>query len=138
MWKTLPESIVTSELKYKVEPSALDWKSLHAANSPRGEDFDDLLPKTNNDFSISMQGDAMQEAGIFHNDTLVVSSISPIEEGAIILAVLDGNVIVRRMFNIPTGVCLTPENVNYPTIEVNESQKLEICGVITRVVHSQK
>jgi len=78
----------------------------------------------------------MTGAGIHPGDTLVVDrSITP-SSGAVIIAVLDSELTVKRLRIDPDGtVELRAENPQYPPIKVGEFQQLEVWGVVTSVIH---
>lgn len=87
-------------------------------------------------FFLRVQGESMLGAGIHPGDTLVVDrSITP-SHGAIVIAVLDGELTVKRLWLGSNGaVELRAENPAYPAITIGEFQLLEIWGVVTHVIH---
>lgn len=89
-------------------------------------------------FFIRVKGDSMTGAGIHDGDTLVVDrSIEP-ESGHIIVAVVDGELTVKRLSIRRGKVRLLPENPAYPPIEFKEGQELTTWGVVTNVIHPVK
>lgn len=87
-------------------------------------------------FFLRVQGDSMIGAGIHPGDTLVVDrSITP-SSGTIVIAALDSDLTVKRLWIAPDGtVELRAENSRYPAIPIGEFQQLEIWGVVTNVIH---
>ena len=79
----------------------------------------------------------MTGAGIFDNDLVVVDrSLDPVN-GSVIIAVVDGELTVKRLALLPGGeVELRPENPEFPVIRLSEFQELNIWGVVTDVIHS--
>ncbi|MFZ5977334.1 MAG: translesion error-prone DNA polymerase V autoproteolytic subunit [Hydrotalea flava] len=102
----------------------------------RGIDLNEQLimnkPAT---FFFRMNGDAMTEAGIHSGDVLIVDRSVAIASGKIIAAVVNGELLVRRLqlnFNHAT---LLAENSRYASIEITEFSEQYIWGVVTCVIH---
>ena len=86
-------------------------------------------------FFVRVNGDSMINAGINDNDILVVDrSIKP-SHGKVIIAVLDGQMTVKRLYKRSGKVILMPENNLYKPIEINDETNMEIWGVVTSSVH---
>lgn len=88
-----------------------------------------------NSFYIHIEDDAMIEAGIRVNDLVIAQTNEPFENGSIIVAVVNGQTLIRRYFKNDKGAFLTPENVCYPTIEIQDND-CNIQGVVTRIIHA--
>ena len=86
-------------------------------------------------FFVRVQGDSMLGAGIHEGDILVVDRSLEAREGSIVIAVLDGDLTVKRLRRRNGRVELVPENEKYPVIQVGEEQEFRIWGVVTTVVH---
>jgi DNA polymerase V len=77
----------------------------------------------------------MTGAGIFSGDLLIVDrSIRP-KQGHIVIAVLNGELTVKRLEIEGDRLFLKAENSGYPPIEVTEPQELFIWGVVTSAIH---
>ncbi|NBV54968.1 MAG: hypothetical protein EBR79_04555 [Proteobacteria bacterium] len=87
-------------------------------------------------FFVRVQGDSMLNAGIHEGDILVVDRSLEAREGSIVIAVLDGELTVKRLRRKNGQVELVPENDRYPVIVVHPEQEFRIWGVVTTVVHS--
>ena len=86
-------------------------------------------------FFVRVNGDSMINAGINDNDILVVDrSIKP-SHGKVIIAVLDGQMTVKRLYKRSGKVILMPENDLYKPIEITDDTNMEIWGVVTSAVH---
>ena len=86
-------------------------------------------------FFVRVNGDSMINAGINDNDILVVDrSIKP-SHGKVIIAVLDGQMTVKRLHKRSGKVILMPENDLYKPIEIQSHMSMEIWGVVTSSVH---
>ena len=86
-------------------------------------------------FFVRAVGDSMIGAGIHSGDILVVDRALEATEGKVVIAVVDGELTVKRLRRIEGKLCLAPENPEFPPIEVDEESGLEIWGVVTAVIH---
>ncbi len=86
-------------------------------------------------FFVRVTGDAMIGAGIHSGDILVVDRSLKPGENRVVVAVVNGQFMVRRMGRAQRKPCLVPENDNYQPIEINEGSDIEIWGVATTVIH---
>ncbi|WP_317134066.1 LexA family protein [Methylococcus mesophilus] len=87
-------------------------------------------------FFLRVQGESMLGAGIHPGDLLVVDrSIEP-KHGAVVIAVVDGELTVKRLWlATPERVELRAENPAYAPIVIGEFQQFELWGVVTSVIH---
>lgn len=100
----------------------------------RGIDLNEQLilnkPAT---FFFRMNGDAMMEGGISSGDVLIVDrSIKP-TNGRIIIAAINGELLVRRLEINQHSKTLVAENSRYGNMEI--TSELHIWGVVTCVIH---
>jgi len=86
-------------------------------------------------FFVRVDGDSMIGAGIHHDDILVVDRSRQAGSGDIVIAVLDGELTVKRLVRTARSCRLVAENSDYPSIEILEEHDCEIWGVVTSVVH---
>lgn len=84
-------------------------------------------------FFVRVEGDSMQEAGIYPDDILVVDRSIQAEHGDIVIAGLHGEFTVKELELRPV-VRLVPRNKAYQAIEITEGSDLDIFGVVTNVV----
>ena len=87
-------------------------------------------------FLMKTSGDSMMDVGINDGDILVVDrSIEP-KNRDIVIAILEGNLTVKRLlFKTNGSVVLKSENIAYKDIKIPESADLEIWGVVTSAIH---
>jgi DNA polymerase V len=87
-------------------------------------------------FFVRATGDSMIHAGIFPGDILIVDrSIEPVDK-KVVIAVINGELTVKRFRKIDGKAFLVPENEKYRAIELTEETGGEIWGVVTNVIHS--
>jgi DNA polymerase V len=102
----------------------------------RGIDLNEELVKNKPaTFFFRMKGDAMQDAGIFDNDVLIVDRSLKLSNGKIIVAILNGELLVRRFHKNFSSAFLIPENNRYKTINLAEFTDFALWGVVTFVIH---
>lgn len=94
-----------------------------------------LMPNRVATFIIRARGHSMSRAGIFDGDELIVDrSIKP-EDGHVVVAVVDGDMTVKRLRIDQGHVVLSAENPHHPDIHVAELSDLRVWGVVTRSLH---
>ena len=102
----------------------------------RGVDLNEQLIKNKPaTYFFRMKGDAMKEAGIFDNDVLIVDRSLKLANGKIIVAVLNGELLVRRFHKNFSSAFLVPENTRYKNINLAEFSDFSLWGVVTYVIH---
>ena len=85
-------------------------------------------------FMVKVGGDSMLGAGIAAGDILVVDRSAEAVSGRIVVAVLDGELAVKRL-QIRNGArLLVPENPKYRPLRIESGQELQIWGVVVGVV----
>jgi DNA polymerase V len=121
---------------------------VHAANatgfgaaaddySERGIDLNEqLIANKTATYFFRMNGDAMVGAGIFSGDTLIVDRSITNANGKVVIAVLNGEMMVRRLEKAFNKIRLVPETNNLSTIDVDPYSDFAIWGVVTYVIHS--
>lgn len=86
-------------------------------------------------FIVRAAGHSMTEAGISDGDELLVDRSKRPQHGDIVVAVLDGELTVKRLELKPVGVVLRSENAQHPDIVVPELSDLQVWGVATYCIH---
>ena len=85
-------------------------------------------------FIFDVCSDSMKNAGIFDGDKIVVDRAVEAKCGDIIVAILNGEHTVKRVWITSTGIELRPENHLYQTILLKEAEELIVFGVVIGVV----
>jgi DNA polymerase V len=102
----------------------------------RGIDLNEQLimnkPAT---FFFRMNGDAMIGAGLQDGDVLIVDRSLKAANGKIVVAVVDGEMVVRRFSQTMNRVLLSPENEKLKAIEIGEFMVYQCWGVVTCLIH---
>lgn len=102
----------------------------------RGIDLNEQLvrnkPAT---FFFRMNSDAMIDAGIHSGDVLIVDRSIKAVSGKIIVVILNGELLVRRLQTYIKGVTLIAENKKYGNIQVEEFSSYAAWGVVVYSIH---
>ena len=103
----------------------------------RGIDLNEQLirnkPAT---FFMKVSGNSMIDAGIFDGDIVIVDkSIKPVN-GKIVIAVIDGEMLIRRYQKTMNKLLLIPETSKLATIDVSEFSDFKVWGVVVHLIRS--
>lgn len=94
-----------------------------------------LIKDITSTYVVRVSGNSMEGAGISDGDELIVDRAMEPKDGSVVVAVLDGELTIKRLRFTPRGVLLQAENPNYPDIRVAALSDLVIWGVATRCLH---
>ena len=104
----------------------------------RGIDLNEQLvqnkPAT---FFMRVRGDAMSGAGIYDGDIVIVDrSLKPLS-GKVVIAMLNGEMLIRRLEKTFNKMRLMPDTPRLAPIEVDGScDSFSIWGVVTYIIHA--
>ena len=87
-------------------------------------------------FFVRVAGDSMTGAGIHPGDILVVDRSLEPRDASVVIAVLDGELTVKRISRRAGRLYLVPDNSLYQPLEILEGMEFEVWGVVTSVIHS--
>jgi DNA polymerase V len=104
----------------------------------RGIDLNEQLvrnkPAT---FFMRIRGDAMTGAGIFDGDIVIVDRSLKAAPGKIVIASLNGEMLIRRLEKTFNKVRLIPETPKLAAIEVDAAcDEFLVWGVVTYTIHA--
>ena len=89
-------------------------------------------------FIMRVAGDSMAGAGISDGDEIIVDrSLTP-KDGSVVVAVLDGELLIRRLVMRDAGTSLIAEPANQPSPVHGDGPGpagLTVWGVVTRCLH---
>lgn len=86
-------------------------------------------------FFVRVDGDSMEEAGIFDGDILVVDRALEPDHNDIVIAAVLGELTVKQL-ELRPAVRLVPRNARYSPIVIPEGADLDVFGVVTNVIRS--
>jgi DNA polymerase V len=136
------------EIVYKPDRSTKRRQPLFLATVPAGfpspaADYEEgkldlnkhLIRNPAATFFVRVTGDSMLKAGIHSGDLLVVDrSIEPRDKN-VVIAVVNGELTVKRIRIRKNRLTLEAENDAYQSQEINDQIEFEVWGVVTNVIH---
>jgi len=104
----------------------------------RGIDLNEQLIKNKPaTFFFRMNGDAMINAGIYSGDILIVDRSLKAVSGKVVVAALNGEMLIRRLEKTFNKIRLIPETNKLSAIDVDlNSCEFAVWGVVTYVIHA--
>ena len=102
-------------------------------------DINDLVVKNPaSTFFVRVEGDSMEGAGIFSGDVLVVDRSRESKDGVIVVAAINGEMVVKRIIKTSSrsGLELVSENDEYAPIVVGEDEDCTVWGVVVGSVRT--
>jgi len=87
-------------------------------------------------FFVRVAGDSMIDAGIHPGDILVVDRALEPQDTNVVIAVIDGELTVKRISQRHGKLFLVPDNQAYQPLEILAEMEFEVWGVVTSVIHS--
>lgn len=87
-------------------------------------------------FFARAQGDSMTGAGIHDGDLLIIDRALTARSDDVVIALLDGELLVKRLVLQNGDVELHSENKAYSVITLSDEQQLDVWGVVVQVIHS--
>lgn len=94
-----------------------------------------LIKDVTSTFVVRVSGHSMEQAGNSDGDELLVDRALEPKDGSVVIAVLDGELTIKRLRITPTGVILQADNPDYPDIRVPALSDLIIWGTATTCLH---
>ena len=133
---------------YKGSKQFTQWDVSHANATGFGAAADDyaergidlnehLIKNKPATFFMRFSGDAMIGAGIHNGDVLIIDRSLKAVNGKVIVAVLNGEMLVRRLEKTFNKIRLIPETNKLLPVEIDTNcAEFAIWGVVTYVIHA--
>lgn len=86
-------------------------------------------------YFLRAAGDSMLGCGIHDDDLLVVDRSLAASNNRVIIAALDGELLVKRIVRRGSRTFLSPANPEFSEIEITNMEYVHIWGVVTFVLH---
>jgi len=87
-------------------------------------------------FFMRVRGEAMIGAGIHDGDVVIVDRSLKPNTGKVIIASLNGEMLIRRFEKTFNKVRLIPETTKLATIDIDPYAEFSVWGVVTYVIHA--
>jgi len=94
-----------------------------------------LIHHPSSTFFVRVAGYSMLNTGMHPGDILVVDRSLEPRHGKIVIAALEDELTVKRLYKKAGEIRLMPENEDYEPIEISSEADLHIWGVVTNVIH---
>ncbi|MHC5010920.1 MAG: transcriptional repressor LexA [Planctomycetota bacterium] len=112
-------------------------RPIEAVENPEPYTLEDLLPiePGENVYMLRVVGDSMIEDHITNGDLVLVERTTTARDGEIVVAVVDGEATLKRLYHEAGGVIrLQPANPTMEPILIRPTQGLEIRGIVRGVL----
>ncbi len=85
-------------------------------------------------WAVRANGDSMIGAGIETGDILIADNKAPVKHRCIVIASINGAQTVKRILIQKGAVILSPENSNYDSLVLKETDDVKILGTILYII----
>ncbi len=89
-------------------------------------------------YFVKVEGYSMINAGIYPDDILIVDRAAEPLHKKIVIAVVDGELTVKRLFKEKNKWFLLPDNDEFTPIEITREMEVNIWGVVTYAIHKMR
>ena len=96
-------------------------------------DLNKQLIRNHTTFILQADNDAMMGDGIFTRDKVIVDKAVRAYSGKLIIAELEGELLLRRLYRRHNTYFLLASNENYPAMRL-QGHQLKIWGVVTYII----
>ncbi|MDD3802967.1 MAG: transcriptional repressor LexA [bacterium] len=87
-------------------------------------------------FFLRINGESMTGAGLEHNSMVLVDRSLQTKSGDIVVALLNGELTIKRYFEKENEIFLLPENEKYSEIEIKKTDDFSIVGKVIGFIKS--
>ena len=92
-----------------------------------------FVPRPSSTFYVRVTGESMIGAGILPDDILIVDRSLDAVHDSIVIAVVNNELTVKRLYKRNGRIELRPDNPAYPIIQLDKEMELIIWGVVSGV-----
>ena len=98
---------------------------------------EELVNNKSATYFMRVRGDAMNGAGIYDGDIVIVDRSLKAVSGKVVIAMLNGEMLMRRLEKTFNKMRLIPETPRLAPIEVDVScDSFSIWGIVTYTIHA--
>jgi len=97
-----------------------------------------LISNPSTTFFVRVAGDSMTGANIFDGDLLVVDRSPKPRTRDIVIAIVNGDLTVKRFVPSDHGVTLKAENSEHADIRISSDTDFTIWGVVMHIIHKTR
>jgi DNA polymerase V len=99
---------------------------------------EELIQHPEATFLARVKGDSMTGAGIEEGDTLVIDRALDPRHDDIVVAIIDNEFTVKRLYHVRGTIRLVAEKAGFPEIGFADGQTCEIWGVVTSIIKTTR
>ena len=89
-------------------------------------------------YFVKVEGYSMIEAGIYPEDILIVDRAVEATHKKIVIAIVDGELTVKRLYKKGGKWFLAPENPEFESLEITRDRNFHIWGVVIYSIHKMR
>lgn len=89
-------------------------------------------------YFVKVEGYSMVNAGIYPGDILIVDRAEEPAHKKIVIAVIDGELTVKRLYTEKGKWFLSPANPEFPSIQITKDMNFHIWGVVIYAIHKMR
>jgi repressor LexA len=93
----------------------------------------DYLLSGGQNFALKVSGNSMVDEGIFDGDLIILNKNKNPENGDLVIAMVDGEMTLKKYYRIGDKIKLQPANPNFKPIYVNEKD-IKIQGIVIALI----
>lgn len=97
-----------------------------------------LIKRPSATFIARASGSSLKGIGVFDGDYLIVDRSKQAVNGSLIIAVIDGECLVKIFCQDRDRIWLQAANPDYPDMQVDDTVSFQIWGVVTSVIHKRE
>lgn len=125
----------TSEIRLLAHRISAGFPSPAADYADEGLDLNTYLIRNKaSTYFLMVRGLSVIEAGIFDGDIVAVDRSLQAMHKDLVVAIVDGEFTIKRLFQTNDRIELHPENSDFEPIKFTDGMELQIWGVVTGVV----
>ncbi|MDH4468354.1 MAG: translesion error-prone DNA polymerase V autoproteolytic subunit [Bacteriovoracaceae bacterium] len=94
-----------------------------------------LITRPSSTFFVRAQGDSMIGAGIFSGDLLIIDKSIEAKHGHIVVAIVNGEFMLKRFHKRNNEIWLHPENPKYSPMLMTMEMDFQVWGVAIHCIH---
>lgn len=89
-------------------------------------------------YFVKVEGYSMVHAGIYPGDILIVDRAVEATHKKVVIAIVDGELTVKRLFKKSGKWFLKPENPEFESLEITRDINFHIWGVVIYSIHKMR
>jgi DNA polymerase V len=87
-------------------------------------------------FFVRVKGNSFADAGVEHNNLLIVDKSLPLRNGALAVCFLNGEFTLRIIHKTPKSYQLRTTKNQAEGIEIKEGEELQVWGIVSHIIKS--